>query len=54
MQRGEGGVWTLTTPPVVPGFYYYQFVVDGVAVSDPASDSFYGNFKKSSAMEVPE
>jgi len=54
MQRGEGGVWTLTTPPVVPGFYYYQFVVDGVALSDPASDSFYGNFKKSSAIEVPD
>ncbi len=54
MQRGEGGVWTLTTPPVVPGFYYYHFVVDGVAVSDPASDSFYGNFQKSSAIEVPD
>ena len=54
MQQGEGGIWTLTTQPVVPGFYYYQFVVDGVAVSDPASDSFYGNFKKSSAIDVPD
>ncbi|HYV39368.1 MAG TPA: alpha/beta hydrolase-fold protein [Gemmataceae bacterium] len=54
MQRGEGGVWTVTTPPVVPGFYYYQFVVDGVAVNDPSSDSFYGNFKKSSAIDVPD
>jgi enterochelin esterase-like enzyme len=53
MQRGEEGVWTLTTGPVVPGFYYYQFLVDGVAVSDPASDSFYGNFKRSSAIDVP-
>jgi enterochelin esterase-like enzyme len=53
MQRGDDGTWTLTTAPVVPGFYYYQFLVDGVAVSDPASDSFYGNFKRSSAIEVP-
>ena len=44
----------MTTPPVVPGFHYYQFLVDGVAVNDPASDSFYGNFKKSSAIEVPD
>lgn len=53
MQRGDDGVWTLTTTAVVPGFYYYQFLVDGVAVSDPASDAFYGNFKRSSAIEVP-
>jgi enterochelin esterase-like enzyme len=54
MERGEDGVWTLTTQPLVPGFYYYQFIIDGAAVSDPASDSFYGNFKKSSAIEVPD
>jgi enterochelin esterase-like enzyme len=53
MQRGEGGLWTVTTPSVVPGFHYYQFVVDGVAVSDPASQAYYGNFKWSSAIEVP-
>src|SRR5262249_54541156 len=23
MERGEGGVWTVTTPPVIPGFHYY-------------------------------
>jgi 1,4-alpha-glucan branching enzyme len=22
MERGEGGVWTVTTPPVIPGFHY--------------------------------
>jgi enterochelin esterase-like enzyme len=53
MQRGEGGVWTVTTPPVIPGFHYYQFVIDGVAVSDPSSAAYYGNFKWSSAVEVP-
>jgi enterochelin esterase-like enzyme len=54
MKRGEDGVWTITTEPVVPGFYYYQFLVDGVTVSDPASASFFGNSKWSSAIEVPE
>jgi enterochelin esterase-like enzyme len=46
-------VWTVTTPPVVPGFHYYHFLIGGVAVNDPASDIFYGNFKRSSAIEVP-
>src|SRR6478735_6276947 len=30
MERGEGGFWTVTTPPVIPGFHYYKFSVDGV------------------------
>jgi enterochelin esterase-like enzyme len=53
MQRGGDGIWTVTTPPVVPGFHYYQFVIDGVPVNDPSSVAYYGNFKWSSAVEVP-
>src|SRR2546423_707459 len=34
MVRGDGGVWTVTTPPAVPGFHYYWLLVDGVAVND--------------------
>jgi enterochelin esterase-like enzyme len=54
MVRGEGGVWTVTTPPAVPGFHYYWLLVDGVAVSDPASETFFGYGKPTSGVEVPE
>ena len=54
MQKGEGGAWTVTTKPQVPGFHYYFLIVDGVSVSDPASQTFYGCGKWSSAIEIPE
>ncbi len=52
--RGEDGVWTLTTPPVVPGFHYYWFVVDGLSVNDPASQAYFGWGRETSGLEVPE
>ena len=54
MTRGEGGVWTTTTKPQVPGFHYYFLIVDGVSVSDPASQTFYGCSRWSSAIEINE
>ena len=54
MTRGENGVWSVTTEPLVPGFHYYSLVVDGVAVNDPGSHTFYGTGKDSSGIEVPE
>ncbi len=54
LAKGEDGVWSATTAPLVPGFHYYFFFVDGVQVSDPASHAFYGYNKDSSGIEVPE
>jgi enterochelin esterase family protein len=54
MQKGEGGTWIVTTKPQVPGFHYYSLVVDGVSVSDPASQTFYGCSRWSSAIEIKE
>ena len=54
MERGEGGVWTVTTPPVIPGFHYYTLSVDGVQVNDPASDAFFGTGRPTSGIEIPE
>src|SRR5215471_4754266 len=54
MERGDDGTWTVTTPPAVPGFHYYWLVVDGVAVNDPASETFFGYGKPASGVEVPE
>jgi hypothetical protein len=52
--KGSDGVWTGSTEPLVPGFHYYFLVIDGVQVSDPASQSFFGYGKASSGIEVPE
>jgi enterochelin esterase-like enzyme len=38
----------------VPGFHYYWFVLDGAAVADPSSETFFGYGKQVSGVEVPE
>ena len=53
LERGSNGVWTVTTTPLAPGFHYYWFVLDGVNVSDPASETFYGVSRQYSGLEVP-
>ena len=54
MTRGDDGVWSVTTPPLVVGFHYYSLLLDGIAVNDPGSHTFYGTAKDSSGIEVPE
>jgi enterochelin esterase family protein len=54
MKKDAGDVWTVTTPPAVPGFHYYWFVLDGVQVNDPASETYFGYGKETSGIEVPE
>jgi enterochelin esterase-like enzyme len=54
MARGADGVWTVTTPPAVPGFHYYWFNLDGVRVNDPTSRTYIGYGMETSAVEVPE
>jgi enterochelin esterase-like enzyme len=54
MTRGANGTWAVTTPPAVPGFHYYWLLVDGVAVNDPGSETFFGYGKPTSGVEVPD
>jgi enterochelin esterase-like enzyme len=54
LARGDDGLWTLTTTPVVPGFHYYWFVVDGLTVNDPFSYTYFGWGRETSGIEVPE
>jgi hypothetical protein len=54
MVKGDNGVWTVTTNPLVSGFHYYWLVIDGVRVADPASESFFGVSQMCSGIEVPE
>jgi len=53
MTRDEHGLWTVTTPPAVPGLHAYWLVVDGVRVNDTATKS-YGGRAKACGVEVPE
>lgn len=53
MTRDDKGVWTVTTDPLMSGINYYFMYVDGVQVSDPASETFYGCSRMSSCLEVP-
>lgn len=37
MTKGDGNLWTFTTPPADPGTYHYSFLVDGVLTPDPSN-----------------
>ena len=50
MTKGENGVWTITTEPLVVGFHYYAIVIDGVAVADRNTKTYFGSNWESSAI----
>lgn len=54
MLRDPEGNWCAKTDPLVPGYHYYSLVVNGISSADPASQSFYGCSRMSSAIEIPE
>jgi enterochelin esterase-like enzyme len=54
MTKDENGFWSVITDPQVPGFHYYSLVINGVSVVDPASETFFGTSRQSSAIEIPE
>ena len=47
------GNWTTTTDSIGEGFHYYSLLIDGIAVADPASESFYGMGRMASGIEIP-
>ena len=53
MVKNVEGVWETTTDSLSEGFHYYSLIIDGVAVADPASESFYGMGRMASGFEVP-
>ena len=54
MTRGNDGVWSVTTPPLVDGFHYYAIDANGVRMNDPGSHTFFGTGVDTSGIEVPE
>jgi enterochelin esterase-like enzyme len=53
MTKDAEGFWTVTTDSIGEGFHYYSLLVDGVAVADPSSESFYGMGRMASGIEIP-
>jgi enterochelin esterase-like enzyme len=53
MMKDTGGYWTLTTEPISEGFHYYSLLIDGVATTDPSSETFYGMGRDASGIEIP-
>ncbi|MFX0557241.1 alpha/beta hydrolase-fold protein [Maribacter sp. CXY002] len=53
MVKDDEGFWTVTTDSITEGFHYYSLIIDGLAVADPASESFYGMGRMASGIEIP-
>jgi enterochelin esterase-like enzyme len=54
LQRDEGGVWLITTPPLQPDVYVYDFLVDGQRIPDPSNSfSKYNLLNSESQVRVP-
>ena len=53
MVKNSEGVWEVTTDSLTEGFHYYSLIVDGLAIADPASETFYGMGRMASGIEVP-
>ncbi|HYJ62367.1 MAG TPA: alpha/beta hydrolase-fold protein [Parafilimonas sp.] len=53
MMKDTGGYWIVTTDSISEGFHYYSLIVDGVAVADPSSETFYGMGRMASGIEIP-
>ena len=48
MVKQPDGVWTVTTPALVPGLHYYTLILDGAEVTDLGSHAFFGGGKHAS------
>ena len=53
MTKDTDGLWSVTTDSIGEGIHYYSLVIDGVAVADPASETFYGMGRMASGIEIP-
>jgi enterochelin esterase-like enzyme len=53
MVKDTAGYWTATTDSIGEGFHYYSLIIDGVATTDPASQTFYGMGRMASGIEIP-
>lgn len=53
MASSGNGWWTVRTEPLVPGFHYYMFSVDGAELNDVGARVFRAYGHEESAVEIP-
>jgi enterochelin esterase-like enzyme len=53
MTKDAEGYWSVTTDTISEGFHYYSLLIDGVALADPASETFYGMGRMAAGIEIP-
>lgn len=53
MVKDTAGFWSVTTDTISEGFHYYSLLIDGVALADPASETFYGMGRMAAGIEIP-
>ena len=53
LTKDAEGFWTVTTDTISEGFHYYSLLIDGVALADPASETFYGMGRMAAGIEIP-
>ena len=54
MQKGDQGVWTVTTDPLTPDFYGYSFLADHVNMLDPSNYVIKPNFlHRANEVHIP-
>jgi enterochelin esterase-like enzyme len=54
MTRDANGLWSVTTPPAVPGLHSYFLVIDGVSVNDTCCKTFGSTKAQWCGVEIPE
>jgi enterochelin esterase-like enzyme len=53
MSKDGDGYWSVTTDTISEGIHYYSLLIDGVAVADPSSETFYGMGRMAAGIEIP-
>ena len=54
MTKDENGLWSVTTPPAVPGLHAYWLVVDGVHVNDTCCKTYGSTKMQTCGVDIPE
>lgn len=52
--KDDDGIWSVRTPPAVPGLHTYWLVVDGVRVNDTTSKTYGSSIMQACGVDIPE
>lgn len=54
MTMDENGLWSVTTPPAIPGLHSYWLVIDGVRLNDTCCKTVGSTKMQTCFVEIPE